>query len=96
MTEQEKREKVIEGLQWCINEEHDCYNEKGCPYENEDIGCKYALHKDAIALLKAQEPVEPHRNYKCLSDYWCEFGWHLGRSGSVKYCANCGRLVKWE
>lgn len=52
------REKVINGLEWCMNEKHDCYREKGCPYENEgdDIGCKYALHRDAIALLKAQEP----------------------------------------
>lgn len=52
------REKVIKGLEWCMNEKHDCYREKGCPYENEgeDIGCKYALHRDALALLKAQEP----------------------------------------
>ena len=51
-------EKVIKGLEWCMNEKHDCYREKGCPYENEgeDIGCKYALHSDALALLKAQEP----------------------------------------
>lgn len=54
----DKLEKVIKGLEWCMNEEHDCYREKGCPYENEgeDIGCKYALHRDALALLKAQEP----------------------------------------
>lgn len=60
MTELEKREKVIKGLEWCMNEKHDCYREKGCPYENEgeDIGCKYALHRDALALLKAQEPTK--------------------------------------
>lgn len=53
------REKVIKGLEWCMNEKHDCYREKGCPYENEgeDIGCKYALHRDALTLLKAQEPI---------------------------------------
>ena len=58
MTDKEMREKVVEGLEWCMNEKHDCYREKGCPYENEgeDIGCKYALHRDALALLKAQEP----------------------------------------
>ena len=52
------RNKVIKGLEWCMNEKHDCYREKGCPYENEgdDVGCKYALHRDALALLKAQEP----------------------------------------
>lgn len=53
-----EREKVIKGLEWCMCEKHDCYIEKGCPYENEsdDVGCKYALHRDALALLKAQEP----------------------------------------
>ena len=52
------RNKVIKGLEWCMNEKHDCYREKGCPYENEgdDVGCKYALHRDALAMLKAQEP----------------------------------------
>lgn len=61
----DKRDKVIKGLEWCMNEEHGCYQEKGCPYENEgeDIGCKYALHRDALALLKAQKEatIEPKR-----------------------------------
>lgn len=53
--------KVITGLEWCMNEKHDCYEESGCPYENEceGVGCKYALHRDAISLLKAHEPTEP-------------------------------------
>lgn len=54
---QEKRAKVINGLEWCMCEKHDCYIEEGCPYENDgdDVGCKYALHRDALALLNAQE-----------------------------------------
>lgn len=69
--ELEIREKVIKGLEWCMMIKHDCYREKGCPYENEaeDIGCIYALHRDALALL-GQAPdrrteevgtVEPER-----------------------------------
>ena len=46
-------------------------------------------------LSKAKE-VKPHRNYQYLSDYWCDCGWHLGRAGSVKFCPECGRKVKWE
>ena len=42
------------------------------------------------------EEVIPHRNYKYLSDYWCKCGWHLGKKGDVKYCAECGRKVKWD
>jgi len=42
------------------------------------------------------EEVIPHRNYKYLSDYWCECGWHLGKKGEVKYCSECGRKVNWD
>lgn len=42
------------------------------------------------------EEVIPHRNYKYLSDYWCKCGWHLGKKGEVKYCAECGRKVNWN
>ena len=44
----------------------------------------------------AEKTVIPHRNYKYLSDYWCECGWHLGKKGSVKYCADCVRKIDWN
>ena len=80
----DKREKVIKGLEWCMNEKHDCYREKGCPYENEgdDIGCKYALHRDAIALLKAQEP-RVHARWRELKD-------------GTEECTNCLGLCPHE
>ncbi len=49
-----------------------------------------------MSLPSAQPEVIPHRNYKYLSDFWCECGWHLGKQYSVKYCAECGRKVKWD
>ena len=50
-----------------------------------------------LNLPSAQsEEVIPHRNYKYLSDYWCECGWHLGKKGEVKYCSECGRKVNWD
>lgn len=42
------------------------------------------------------EEVIPHRNYKYLSDYWCECGNHLGKKGEVKFCSDCGKKVKWD
>lgn len=55
------------------------------------------LLADIEALPSAQaEEVIPHRNYKYFSDYWCECGWHLGKKGDVKYCAECGRKVNWD
>ena len=53
-------------------------------------------HKALKAVQEAQKPIVPHRNYKYLSDYWCECGWHLGRARSVNYCSNCGRKVDWS
>lgn len=52
----------------------------------------------ALQALPSAHPEEviPHRNYKYLSDYWCECGWHLGKKGEVKYCSDCGRKVNWD
>ena len=52
----------------------------------------------ALNHLPSAQPKEviPHRNYKYLSDYWCECGWHLGKKGEVKYCSECGRKVNWD
>lgn len=65
MTEQEKRDKVIKALE-CCTKKVCCYNdiEKECPYwelcgEYEEAfeDCTTALAKDALVLLKAQEPM---------------------------------------
>ena len=56
-------------------------------------------HRLAISALEKQEQAKeaiPHRNYQYLSDYWCECGWHLGKKGDVKFCADCGRRIKWD
>ena len=54
--------------------------------------------ESVINNLPPAEPEEvvPHRNYKYLSDYWCECGNHLGKKGDVVYCSDCGRKVKWD
>ena len=56
------------------------------------------IDRQTILNLPSAQPEEviPHRNYKYLSDYWCECGWHLGKKGEVKYCSNCGRKVNWD
>ena len=56
MNEPDKREKVIKGLECCA-ECGKCKSE--CPYdgkENSIYGCTTQLAKDALELLKAQEP----------------------------------------
>ena len=63
-----------------------------------DTEYKKALNLAISALEKQDQTKEaiPHRNYQYLSDYWCECGWHLGKKGDVKFCANCGKRIKWD
>ena len=64
---------------------------------NGDIAIPIIDIENAPTIEPAQpEEVIPHRNYKYLSDYWCECGWHLGKKGEVKYCSECGRKVNWD
>lgn len=52
------REKVLKGLEICTSPV--CRTD--CPYDNERNGCSLMLMKDALELLKAQEPVKPRRD----------------------------------
>lgn len=56
MKDAEKREKVIRGLECCTKDECEC-----CPYENvcygdDEVELFDTLARDALALLKEQEP----------------------------------------
>ena len=52
MTDQEKREMVIKGLECCSHEDiGDCNN---CPYNVNDMHCDIGMMRDALELLKAQ------------------------------------------
>lgn len=57
----------------------------------------YSLNacKDALALLKAQEPVKP--TWRWDYAYCGECGFHLHwMVEKNNYCPECGRKVKWE
>ena len=96
------REKVIKGLECCehISGEY-C---RQCPY-HEDIAadtppcCTGLLAHDALALLKAQEPVKPipglwDRDIQLFNCGAC--GGEIGAGEIAKYCFHCGRPVKWD
>lgn len=97
------RGKVIKGLESCCkypNEYGDCLG-GDCPYKPR-IDCHKELMRDAVALLKAQEPVKPKRYQECR---WFKT-WRCGACGGTlvfrngtdkpKYCTDCGRAVKWD
>lgn len=96
------RDDVIKGLECCID-----YECNVCHYGDdggaEDGCCSYELKKDALALLKAQEPIVPIRcsaHAHGSDDVWYECGKcgeFLGVNRySKQFCAKCGRPVKWE
>lgn len=95
------REKVMAGLVTCIaacNGKTVCLD---CGYMHDySGGCETQLLSDALALLKAQEPVKPYK----INGRWFR-SWHCGACGGflgevnnqkVNYCYHCGRAVKWE
>ena len=63
MTMDDLREKVINGLYICSEDDPDCQN---CPYYGEygdGFGCETIMQRDALSLLKAQElpDVKPEK-----------------------------------
>jgi ribosomal protein S27AE len=99
------REKVIKGLECCIWKEQQGKCEE-CPYYltlciKKDA---YQLKEDALALLKAQEPVEPVVDidtWKCgKCGHTLEHQELLGDNilfhEQYNYCPECGQAVKWE
>ena len=97
------KEKVIAGLKCCLEPGAPCQK---CPYYDED--CTDKLERDALDLLKEQEPVKP-----CVAtDTWiCPKCGHTLESQYLiddkenpqvlvheqyNFCPNCGRAVKWD
>jgi hypothetical protein len=94
------REKVINGLESCVVSKTKCFFNRNemCPYFHVDVlHCEQELMRDAIALLKEQEAVEPIPPTD-ESDLWrCGNCNHqLFRCTHQRYCDMCGQAVKWE
>ena len=96
------REKVIKGLECCVKNMGEC---ELCQYDEGrgKCGCGKQLYADALALLKAQEPVKP---ILARGWYWCgSVGCRYSLTSALdddsparkpNYCEKCGRAVKWE
>ena len=99
------REKVIRGLE-CCKDSNVGFECPSCPYypSQKSDKCIFELHSDALALLKAQEPVEPVVDidtWKCGNcGHTLEHQELLGDNvlfhEQYNYCPECGRMVKWE
>lgn len=92
------REKVINGLEHCIGDNCNGDNWGECEYSRH--GCIDALLEDTLALLKAQEPVEPKKNdveFAGLKTWdWACPECNCILTYRANYCSCCGKPVKWE
>ena len=84
------REKVIKGLECCINESRIVPACEECPYCEFEQTCTRldALHQDALELLKAQEPEAKHGKW---FDECCSVCGQYVYSGDARnFCPHCG------
>ncbi len=97
------REKLMEALKLCANGEP-CMGKKyrACPYspigKPEYYNCGAAMAAGILALLREQEPVEPHVEHDSDDDSWY-YGCgacHDAIDYKDKFCRHCGRGVKWD
>ena len=95
------REKVIKGLECCTGY---CDDETGCPYFDIEDDCEEKLRADALALLKAQEPMEPTEpdedNMRYCGVCGSPVGYEVLEAPGIEYvqynyCPNCGKKVRW-
>ena len=110
----DKRDRVIKAFEFCLMPpsreelENDICSHEDCPYYREYNGgkCVSAAAADSLALLKAQEPVEP-KKVKRYIDFdgegqpYTPETYDCGACGKelpwkANYCPECGKAVKWE
>ena len=97
----EIREKVLEGLECCI-EKGWCKGDTGCPYWRESEwhfdDCKQML-KDIQSLLK---PVKPRSKTRHPKGEYPQIQHFCGSCNAIlfrkkqKFCIECGTPAKWD
>lgn len=97
--------KVIRGLQCCINDERTVPDCEHCPYSEIGGTCTnlHRLHGDALTLVREAEPTGIRPAIRAtIADYWGEGGYHWQTcsncremwSGSWNFCPNCGAKIE--
>ena len=94
----EQRKNVIKGLEWALKNMVDPFNDfRFAGYDGPIVLLNEPIVRDALALLKAQEPVKPVIDK--TTSFWTL--WRCGTCGTTliatdRFCGKCGRAVKWE
>lgn len=102
MTEQEKREKIINRLEYCAENKCDiCQEENGSGFPFIDGRCYGFTERlyDALALLKTQEakpPIIKENSYGWKFYYCPSCGKEFYQNNKFSFCEKCGQAVKWD
>ena len=87
--------KVLNGLECCADRtDRKC---QICPYDSPDnIYCVSDITRDALELLKEQEPVHAQKREFAHMWFWCCGSCGVAITEGDKFCRNCGKAVKWD
>lgn len=96
------KDKVIKGLEYCVGH-HLCF---GCGYYDPDnTRCQKELMRDALELLKEQEPILLENQHKSgghiinANSPWISRCPKCGKKiegKQTRFCKYCGQAVKWD
>lgn len=94
------RKKVVEGLEWILEDDRFGLGvnwETGEPRDDYEKAGK--IITDTITLLKEQEPqlvLNIGEQISCKSGSCPNCGKMLNTTSNKKFCGDCGQEVKWE
>ena len=90
-------EKIIKGLETCIDIVPGKYTCNECPYEIDGNCCEIHLAKDALTMLKEkQEAVHVTQRKVMHMLVWCCGSCGVTITDGDKFCRMCGKPVKWN
>lgn len=100
-SEMDKLEKVIRGLECCANPDMSmCLDE--CPYHTDGCSGGVKMIRDALTLLKVQEPQYVYDCAEMIDDIVvgkcpsCDRTIVNKINDPTRFCKYCGQAVKWE
>lgn len=67
-----------------------------CPYGKRETGCVKTLAKDALELLKEQEPIPAKIHARAGSQWYITGCCDYPISPGANYCPECGKKVLWN
>ena len=104
----ELTKKVIKGLECCLNTGGFEKCKENCPYFSKEFGisvCSENMLRDALTLLKAQEPIllenqhKPYGHFTNTNSPWISRCPKCGKKiegKQTRFCKYCGQAVKWD